>query len=247
MISVKEKCNMSNIDMEKLNAEDLRQDLFLKAETVSCYSANGGLLGNPLIATCKHGRLKYELNKYYVESNINASKEMKLKLDEVYELAKHCIAKKDKFSTYGLESLYESITKAKNQALSHGYLHYAEEFAKMLYSEFGVMVEDDLKKIFAGYGKRQILRGVDCSKDAERVMQDIKNKEYGIMPYIHNGNEFDSFKRRYYNNAVVHLSEPVKKWYGVKYVPKAFTMKDYEIALVEQKDLLNSVKGVATM
>jgi len=238
---------MSNIDMEKLSANDLRLDLLLKTQSVSCYRADGGLLGNPLIATSKNGRLKYELNKDFVESDINASKNMKHKLDEVFELVKHCISKKDKFSTYDLESLYESIRKAKNEALNHGYLHYAEEFTKILSREFGVVVEDDLKQIFAGYGKRQILRCVDCSKDAERVMQDIKNKEYGIMPYIHNGNEFDSFKRRYYKNAIINLSEPVKKWYGVKYVSKNFTMNDYEVALVEQKDLLNSIKGVATM
>jgi len=236
---------LAMIDIEKLSENELQRDLHFRTLSMCRYAADGDLIGNPLIAVSKHDELEYVVNPEFREFKLEASKEMEYRLNEILELSKYCMTRKDKFSKYDLFSIYSSLTKAQESALSYAYYRQAEEFTKLLYKEFEVVpVDEILQKIVKGYATRQIMRGVDCSKDVERVNNDIENKEYGLMQQLKNRYIQESVKRVYYENAVVHITQPEKKWYGTKYVAKAYGMDAYKKAVKEQSNL---IKSVATM
>lgn len=232
-------------DMIKQDVNNLSRELDFAVEHVTSFRANGNLLQkSPLIATVKHGRLKYVLNSDYVDSDIKASKAMETKLEDVLGIATYLMTRKDECDKHDLLSIYESVGKAQQKAMEYNFWQHAEEFTKLLYKHYEVNAEAALNQIISGYGKRQILYGVDCNKDVDRIMRDVEKKEYGIMPYIKNRSNFDSIKRRFYDNAEIYLLEPIEKWYGTKNVKTKATMKMHEVAIKEQKEL---IKSVATM
>ena len=232
---------MSNVDMDKIGVYEYARDLHFKTLSLHTYGADGDLIGNPFIAISNFDKLEYILNPEFREFKLSSSKEVEDKLNEFVEASKFYLTKKEKFSKSDLYSIYKSLTKMQETSINYHYYKQAEELTKMLYKEFEVVPKDEVSKIVKGYATRQIMRGIDCSKDVERIVNDIENKEYGLMEQLKSRYEMESVKRLYYDNAIVYITQKNKRWYGNQYVAKTYGMKDYKEAVKRQKHLMEIV------